>query len=78
MKELLNKVKEVRRFAKAAELEKIVYWCDQAIYMIETYAGTVHEAEVKADIEIVLSMLDGTVCAEEVQAHAERALATYD
>lgn len=57
MTNLLNKVKAERKIAKAVGLTKIVNWCDKAIYMIETYAGTAHEAEVKADIERMLEMM---------------------
>ena len=55
---LMNRVKKFRKMAKAEGLEKTVYWCDQAIYMIDTYSGTEHEAEVKSDIERVLAMYE--------------------
>ena len=58
MKALMNRVKKLRKMAKAVGLEKTVYWCDQAIYMIDTYSGTEHEAVVKSDIERVLAMFE--------------------
>lgn len=59
MTELMNKVKKFRKMAKVEGLEKTVHWCDQAIYMINAYSGTEHEAEVKLDVERVLAMYEG-------------------
>ena len=54
MMDLMKQVKEVRKIAKAYNLKSIETWCNKAMYMINTYAGTSHEAEVRADIERML------------------------
>ena len=58
MTDLLARVKEVKKIAKIGKLKGIMDWCDNAIYMINTYSGTSHEAEVKADIERMLSKIE--------------------
>lgn len=57
MMDLMKQVKAEKKIAKAYNLKSIEEWCNQAIYMIDTYTGTSHEAEVRADIERMLKKL---------------------
>ena len=58
VRQLKEEVNKVLDFAKAEKLQKTIEWCKQALYMLDTYEGTIYESEVITDVKRVLNQIN--------------------